>query len=803
MPTWKSGELPDPGRCDSLDEFATALRRLKVWAGDPSYESIKDRVNGAWSAAGRPAAELAGKSTVADCFRPGRRRLNTDLVLAVVGALHPDPGYTARWRRALRVIGDPAAASRAHVQDRLPRDVPAFTGRDDEVDRIRRAAADRQPVVVISGMAGVGKTGLAVRAGGLLVDERRFDRVLFAALRGFDTDPAGPPADPTAVLGAFLRLLGVPARQLPRDPAGRAAVYRDRLADSRTLVVLDNAADSDQVRPLTATGPGCLTLVTSRRRLTGLGTAAHLDLDVFPPSDAERFLRQAVPAIPVGPDPEALSRIARRCGHLPLALGLVAAHMGGLSGWTLTDHADRLDKRRDDRRLDTAVELALDVSYRHLPPAERHLLRLLALHPGHDFDGPAAAALAGSGLSAAHERLRRLGGDNLLRTPAPDRYAFHDLVRSHAAGRADDEEPPTAQRAALTRLFDHYLTTSAAAVATLFPAESDRRSPPVFTTAADALAWLDVERPALVAVAGHTAARGWPTHTTRLSTTLWRYLAGGHHADAVAIHGHAHQVARSTGDVVGQARASASLGLTHLRSGRYAQAGDHLRRALELFRHTDDRTGRARALNVLGLVEMWLGRYRSATDHHERALALFRQTGDIPNEARVLGNLGHVDLRLGHHGRAGDHHRRALELFRQTGDRRGEAHVLDCLGTLNTRLDRPDRAAEHHRNALALHRENGDREGEAWALNGFGDAARAAGSPAEAITHHTAAGAIAADVEHRQQQARAHTGLGRAHEALDEPVDAGHHYRRALTLYTDLGLPEADRLRDDLVAARL
>ncbi|WP_245887225.1 ATP-binding protein [Umezawaea tangerina] len=802
MPTWKSGDLPDPGGCGSLDEFATALRRLKVWAGDPSYESIKDRVNGAWAAAGRPAAELAGKSTVADCFRSGRRRLNTDLVLAVVEVLHPDPDYAARWRRALRVVGDDSAAARqVHVRDGLPRDVPWFTGRVDQLARIRRAVLDGQRVVAISGMAGVGKTALAVHAGRLLADGRR---VFFVDLRGFDPDLS--PADPDAVLGALLRLLGVPARRLPRDPEGRAAAYRDRLADTNAVVVLDNAADADQVRPLVADVPGCLTLVTGRRRVDG---AVHLGLDVFPPSDAEAFLRRAAPGIAVGPDPEARARVARRCGHLPLALGLVAGYMGGLSGWTLTDHADRLDQRHEDRRLDSAVGLALDVSYRHLPAPARRLFRLLSLHPGRDFDGAAAAALAGTAPDVARGRLHRLGGDHLLRTPAPDRYAFHDLVRAHAVGRADDEDPPSAHRAALTRLFDHYLDTAAAAVATAFPVDDDGRpraalvDRAAFVDRADALSWLDAERPALVAVAGHAAARGWPTHATRLSATLWRYLAGGHHADALAIHGHAHRVARATGDPAGQARALADLGLTHLRSGLYARAGEHLRRSLDLFRHTDDRTGRARALNVLGLVDLWLGRYRLATDNHGQALDLFRRSGDVANEARALGNLGVVQLRLGHHARAADHQWRALDLFRQTGDRTGEAYALDCLGTVDTRLGRPGRGAENHRRALALHRETGDREGQAWALNGVGDAELAAGSPAEAVTHHTAAGTIAAAVGHRQQEARAHAGLARAHQALDEPLDARHHYGRALTLYTDLGLPEAALLRDDLVTTRL
>ncbi|HWO67997.1 MAG TPA: hypothetical protein VNO31_48980, partial [Umezawaea sp.] len=297
--------LPDPGRAQTLDDVVERLRALKVWAGDPSYETIKDRVNGTWTAAGRPAAELVGKTTVVDCFRLGRRRLNTDLVLAVVWALHPDPGYVAQWRQALRVIGgETRAAAQVRVRDKLPEDLSGFTGRTAELDALAEALSgggrDGDPVVIsaIEGMAGVGKTRLAIHAAHLLARRTPFDHVLFVDLRGFHPDPGQPPADPAAVLDGFLRLLGVPGHQIPHDLPTRAAAFRGRVGGTRTLVILDNAADEDQVRPLLADTPGCITLVTSRRSLTELPPATHLTLDAFTAEEALVFLTQAVSGTP-------------------------------------------------------------------------------------------------------------------------------------------------------------------------------------------------------------------------------------------------------------------------------------------------------------------------------------------------------------------------------------------------------------------------------------------------------------------------------------------------------------------------
>ncbi|MCM4078602.1 NB-ARC domain-containing protein [Paractinoplanes hotanensis] len=615
-------DLPEPAGAGSLDELVDRLRRLKTGAGDPSYETIKERVNEAWSRSGRPAAELARRSTVAHAFQPGRRRMNTELVLAVVRALHPDEAYVNRWRLALRVVaGEIEAVSQVRVHDTLPPDLPGFTGRHSELDRLSAARTGGGVVVAaIEGMAGVGKTQLAVHAAHQLHRREPFDRVLFVDLRGFHPDDSQPPADPSAVLDGFLRLLGVPGNRMPHGLDALSAAYREHLTGVRALIVLDNAATAEQVRPLLPDTPGNVVLITSRRRLTGLPPVIRLPLGVFTADEAAGFLTSAVPGVPVGADPQAAAVIARRCGHLPLALSLMAGHIGDSPGWTLTDHADRLGERHRDRRLDSGVEVALALSYRHLSPATQRALRLIALHPGPDLDAYAVAALARADLPTARAWLEQLGADHLILEAAPGRYTLHDLVRAHAATRAQDQDPPAERHAALTRLFDYYLAAGAAAMRSLHPAEArseDVTAPtpaPDLTGPGSALAWLDAERPTLVAVAAHTAAHGWPTHTTRLARQLSRYFGGGHHHDALVVHDHARRAACQLGDIEAQAHALDGLGAAHLHQGRPDEAAQNFRRALDLFRQLGDLTGQSRVLCQLSLLEEHSGGRPAPTD---------------------------------------------------------------------------------------------------------------------------------------------------------------------------------------------
>ncbi|GGN76473.1 hypothetical protein GCM10010112_48620 [Actinoplanes lobatus] len=850
MPRDTFATPPDPAEAGTVDGLVERLRLLKIWAGDPSYETIKERVNAAWTVQGRPAGELARRSTVANCFQAGRRRLNTDLVVAVVQALRDDTGYVTQWRQALRVIGgEVEAVSQVRVQDTLPRDLVGFAGRTGELNRlsdaVRQATRAGSAVVIsaIEGMAGVGKTQLAVHAGHLFLREEQFDRVLFVNLRGFHPDPTQPPAEPAAVLDGFLRLLGMPGHQIPHQLAARAAAYRNRLAGTRALIVLDNAATAEQVRPLLPDVPGCVTLVTSRRSLAELHPTAQLTVDVFDPDEATAFLTAAVSELPIGPNPDAIARIARRCGYLPLALGLIAGHIRNTVGWTLTDHADRLDERHRDRRLEAGVELALDLSYRHLPTDQQRLLRLVALHPGQDFDAYAAAALTDTALDTAEACLGALFRDHLIQQATAGRYVLHDLVRAYATVRAHDHDSPPARRAALTRLYDYYLATTAAAMEILLPGEANVRpyvSPagtpvPPLTDRPDALDWLDTERPTLVAVANHTATHGWPDHTTRLARTLSRYLQGGHHNDALTVHGHAYRAARDSGDLAGQAHALSGLAIAHLRLGRPDAADDHLRQALELFRQTADTAGQARVLFNIGTIAERTGRYPDAIEYKQQALELDRRIGDRIGEATTLGGLGAVmeragrldeaadyyrqsltvsrqtgnprgeavalhglgelDVHMGRYEAAGDHLEQALRLYRQIGDRTSEAGALESLGSLHARLDRLDEATEYYQQALTVFQETGNQDNEAWVCNGLGEVSRAAGRTADALAHHTAARAIAGVTGNRHQQARAHAGLGDVHRALADPGRARDEYRQALTHYVDLGLPEADQIR--------
>ncbi|WP_181444970.1 tetratricopeptide repeat protein [Micromonospora endophytica] len=781
---------PDPGTAHSLPELIGCLRALKIWAGDPSYDTITRRVNARWRAAGRPDHELARRGTVVDCFKGNRRRINTDLVLAVVEALHDETGYLAHWRQALRVsLAETTAAAQVRVLDHLPDDVAAFTGRQAELAQLRRlatvpvdtaAGSGRGPVVcVLAGMAGIGKTQLAVHLGHLLVAEGGIDTTFFVDLRGFHADPGQPPAEPAAVLDGFLRLLGVSGHEIPRGLAARTELFRAHLADRRALVVLDNAASADQVRPLLPAGTGTLTLITSRRRIADLEPEAHLepdahlDLGLFTAAEAEQLLVRSVPGISVGADPSARQRVAQRCGHLPLALSVVAGQMAARPGWTVTDHADRLDERHRHRRLDTGVEIALHLSYQNLSEPRQALLRRMAGHPGPDLDVHACAALLDADPQSTAGHLRQLGAEYLVQQPAAGRYVLHDLVRAYAGDRAREEDRPADRRAALTRLFDHYLYSAAAAMDALYPAERHRRptlpprppGDPRLDDPKTALLWLDAQRATLVAVCQYTARNGWPEHAVWLAGLLYSYLDnGGYPADGLTVHAEAREAARLLGDGAAEATALTNLAVGHWQQGRFADAIEQLERALPLFRRAEDIRGEARVLGNLGVVHSTSRQYEMSATYHRQALERFVQIEDRVGEANTLTNLSEVSLRLDRPEAAIAQLQRALTVFRELGHGGGEATALNNLGDAYVLLGRYADAVGHYDQALTLFREVGERYGETCVLNGLGEALSGLGHRDAAIARHTEALALATAIGRLEQQARARTGLDRLTE---------------------------------------
>lgn len=710
---------------------------------------------------------------------------------------------------------DPAAL---RVPSQLPADVSAFTGRGDQLRQLDswQAAAGNQPtapvISAIVGTAGVGKSALALhwahRNAELFTDGQ-----LYLNLRGYDPDMPVTAAD---ALARLLAALGVAGGDIPLDQEDRANRYRSEVADRSLLIVLDNAASGDQVRPLLPGTGSCTVMVTSRDSLGGLvalNGARRLDLDLFPLGDAVTLLRRLI-GPRVDAEPESAKVLSEQCVRLPLALRIAAELAVSRDSHPLSDLAQELrDRQHRMEMLDggephARVRTVFSWSVQHLPPDVARAFRLLGLHPGPDTDPYAAAALIGVPLEHARRALSVLGRAHLVHVTGPDRHSMHDLLRSYACHLGVREDTDQSRQAAIARLFDYYLAAAAAAMDSWYPAEKHRRPRIPVTTAPfpgltdpdKAHAWLDTELSCLVAMAVHAATHGRQAQTIRLSAILYRYLNGGHYAEALTIHGHAHNAAEQIGDLAAQGYALRSLGAVHARLGRYESAGRYNEGAVELFRQVDDTTGRAIALDNLGATERRLGRYESAVRCHEDALALFGKMGDETGQASALNGLGNAEEQLGRHEVAAGHYRQALRLCRKLSDVHGQATVLDGLGTVHISLGQPDRARRYLMQALALYRKSGEQAGEAWTLNSLGDAARSVGDHMAARTHHTAALALAEATGTRDQQARALAGLGWASQSIDDTTRATEFFENALLLYADLGMPEAEHVRGHLAA---
>ncbi|MER7397962.1 BTAD domain-containing putative transcriptional regulator [Streptomyces sp. NPDC000151] len=779
-----------------------------------------------------------------------------------------EPGPDLRHLEQAVLTADPALAPPDPQRPRpgpvpclLPGDVAGFTGRARQLVQLdeltaQDPASTAAVICLVSGTPGVGKTALTVHWAHR-VRQAFPDGQLYVNLRGYD--PEQPMAAGEA-LARLLAALGLRGQDIPLDVADRSARYRSELAGRRMLIILDNAATPEQIRPLLPGAPTCPTIVTSRDALPGLVAlhgAHRLDLDLLPAEDAHALLHQLI-GPRVEAEPQAAVALADRCRRLPLALRLTAElaaarphHSLAELAAELADRERQLDFLQADEDPSTDVRAVFSWSYQRLPAQAARAFRLLALHPGPDWDRHATAALIGAPPDQVRSLLDRLARAHLIQPTGPHRYTMHDLLRAYAAELATTTDPPADRHAALTRLFDHYLATATTATTTLHqhrveqrpapaPSPSPTSAPPIGDPEA-ARAWLDAERANLAAVCAHAAGRGWEGHAVQLATTLFRYLdTGGHYVEGLTIHTHAHQAARHNGDhngeaqvltylgyvywrqghfqraidqhrqaldvfrrtgnQDGQASALTYLGLVYWRQGHYTRAADQHRRALDLFRGTGNRYGQAYAHLVLGLVHWRQGHYAWAADQHRRARDLFEQLGDRDGRAYALTHLGLVHCRQGRYQQALDQHRRALDLFRRTGNRDGQAYTLSHLGQANCRQGHFQQAVDQHRQALDLSRQTGYRACEVEALNGLGEALRASGRPAEARVWHTDALAKAVEIGERYEQARAHEGIAATHRTTGDLHRARSHWEAASSLYADLGVPAADTVPAQLAA---
>ena len=742
-----------------------------------------------------------------------------------------------------------AAATRT-----LPRDTASFTGRQDELARLLGAidgvAANGGVVGIhaIDGMAGIGKTTFAVHAAHRLA-EAFPDGQFFLPLHAHT--PGQRPVGPVDALASLLLTAGVPTAQIPPGLEARAARWRDHLAGRKILLVLDDAATHEQVRPLLPGTAGSLVLVTSRRRLTALEDAAVISLDILPAGEAAILLARlaARPGLHAGD--AAVGEITRLCGYLPLAIGKAARKLSHHPAWSAGQLAGELAGARDRlavmRAENLSVAAAFGLSYQGLNPDQQRLFRRIGLVPGPSIDAYAARALDGTSLDEARGNLNELYDQHLMDEPAPSRYVMHDLLREYAIALAADDVP--AESAAATgRLLDYYLHTAVVA-GQHFPSMAGYRLPPsgrppadapVLSTLEQAGAWLETERPNLHAAADHAAAAGQHLHAVRIPAAISGFLlAHGHVDQSVALHRTALAAACHAGDRAGQVIALGELGVLAWLTGDHPAAAASLARALASHCELGDLPGQANVLNQLGQVQVLTGDYPAATASHQQALALARGSGDRLAEAEALNHLGQVRQRTGDYPAAAATQQHALALFREIGNRLGQATTLNDLGIVQEETgDYPAAAASQRaaltmfrglgiqlgqavalnklgtvqqltgdypaaaaslQKALELHRDLGTRFGQAQALNSLGELSSRTSATQQARERHTQALAIACDIGMPLEEARALEGIGHSYLQEGTTDEGAAHLRQALAIYQRIGAPGARRVQEVLI----
>jgi tetratricopeptide (TPR) repeat protein/transcriptional regulator with XRE-family HTH domain len=775
--------------------FAGMLRRLRAQAALTQEE----------------LAVAAGLNprTVSDLERGLATTPHKDTVRLLAGALQLGGSARVEFEAAARGHTGPgrfrgggvAAATRT-----LPRDIASFTGRQPELAELADAAAGAGGVVsihAIGGMAGIGKTAFAVHAAHRLAGRFPAGQI-FLPLHAHT--PGQQPVGPADALASLLLTIGVPAGQIPADLAARTGLWRDRLAGRQMLLVLDDAADSEQVRPLLPGGGGSLVLITSRRRLIALEDAQAISLDALPSGEAAGLLvRLAVRPGLSSADP-AVQEITRLCGCLPLAIGMLARQLYHHPAWTVAGRAAELAAAVDRLELlateNLSVAAAFDLSYADLTPGQQRLFRRLGLHLGTDIDRYAAAALDGTPLAGARRGLEALYDNYLLTEPAPGRYRMHDLIREHAralAGRLDSGDD---REQATGRLLDYYQHTAARAQALLargVPAPAPGAAPaavPVLAGREQALAWARAERTGLLACLDHATAAGQHARVITLTaglTALLRY--DGPWDEAINRHATAVQAARQLGDRPGQAHALTDLGDARRMADDFPGAARDLQEALGICRDLGDRPGQAVALSLLGHTRLMTGDYPAAARDLQEALGICRDLGDRPGQAFALTYLGGGEWLTGDYPGAARDLQEALSISRDLGDRIGQAIALGFLGVVRRLTGDYPGAARDLQEALGICRDLGDRIGQAISLSSLAEVRGLTGDlPGAARDLHEALG-IFREIGARILHASALTQLGVVRRLIGDLPGAVQDLQQALGTFRDganrLGLAEA------------
>jgi tetratricopeptide (TPR) repeat protein/DNA-binding SARP family transcriptional activator len=778
---------------------------------------------------GRPADALS-------LYRETRRRLVDEQ------GTEPGPVLSELHQR---ILGrDPELAVRPSGQrpvpatppDTLPPEAGEFVGRREELGVLTGEHGSIPGIAVIEGMPGVGKTALAVRAA-RLISGNYPDGALYLDLHS--GDPGNPSLDPAEALHRLLRMISVPAMQIPDTIGDRAALWRAQLSRRRAIVILDDAARPDQIRPLLSAPGRCLLLITTRRRLADVRDVCTLTLDVLPAGDAITLFRQIAGE---GRTREAdqVAEVVRLCGWLPLAIQLTASRVAQDPQLSLTDLIEELSQ--SPARLGGTgaacpeVMSAFDLSYHALEPDHQRFFRQLGASPCASVSLPAAAALVGCTLAGAEKALVTLL-DHYLLTWAPDgQFRFHDLIREYAAVRNARDDPEPDQRQAIGRLLDYYLHTADHADRVLHPFRHRRpvavsqppaASPPVGTEE-DAASWLESEWRNILQAAQHAGRHEWKQKCADLTHVLADFMEiRAYWEEAIAAHTlaleacrdladpariaqaslalsavrqqsgcyeaarqpaeEAAAIYRSLADPRGEAEALDQLGLVHQRTARSREALAYFREARLLYLDAGDQRGVADALSHSGIACWHLGRYPEATDHLNGALSLYRSAGDRRGEAKTLNNLGRIHLYRGYHRDALKAYQRSLQIFGEIGGAQHEAIVHHNIGSVHHYKGSFEEGLAACRRALAIYRSIGDLPDEAEVLNDMGAIYQSAACYDEALVHHEKARLIAEEIGHRSQQLIALRNMADIHRCSGQYDKAFDHYHTALRLAREIG----------------
>jgi DNA-binding SARP family transcriptional activator/tetratricopeptide (TPR) repeat protein len=795
------------------ERFAAALQRITAglqlgWHADlvseiadlthqhPFDERLLDLNLRALYGSGRKAEAL---STYIQAERRWREGYGGDLGTGLRNLqqlmLHDDPTLSAApspW--GSRPVASDAALPPVPPST-MPRDTPDFTGRAAELDTLTaRLNADEArssvPVIVISGMAGVGKTALAVHAAHQL--RGRYPEQVFLRLRA--NDPNEAPLNPAAALGRLLRRLGVPDTVIPADSDDRAALLRFKLTGRSAFIVLDDAFDANQVLPLLPGVPGCVVLVTTRRRTLILPGVLPLPLEPMPHTDAAVLFSRTAGSGTRAPDDQAsVSRLVRLCGHVPLRIQLAGRQLQVHSAWSVSDLVSRFSDAGSGERDMTAQ---LDLSYRYLTADQQRLFRWLGLHPGGSFSSHAAVAMANDTSPAMTEHnLEVLLDYHLIEEPVPGRYEFHSVLREYAEGLANDVDSEADRKVMLRRLLGYYLGMLDCADRMTYPFrrritmldEVEPTALPSLLTRRECAELLDTEKTNLLAIAGYAGTQGWPRHAAMFAHLLGGFLdTWGDWSDAIDLHRRAVNAWRAAGNASGEATALVDLGFILCRTGQLADATESLQEALAIARGAADTTCEAAALNTMGIIQVRSDRYEESLASHDQALALWRELGDRHGEADALSHGVLPAERLGRHRHALSRAELALAAYRELGDSHGETKALNNLGGLQQDAGCYDDALISYEQAMARFMETGDRRGEALARSNIGDIRRLCGHHEAALKDYRVALSIFSDIGDRGSAVETINGMAAAFADAGDSLEALDQYEKALALATEL-----------------